>query len=394
MSDSTASPEPVTPRPRRRNWIPFSIVLLIGISLAVYRYMVTRPEYRFAIAKQSIASRDWESAEWLAARLEGAGREDLSILLRAEVRIQRADPNGALELLNRFPTEGERRADAAAMVGRCLMGLNRPQQAFSAFRLALELEPNHIEARRGAAQIAYNIGQLETAIGHLQALIELDPRDGKPRKLLGDIQADLGRHALAVDAYRAARDCELVSNLREEVTLSLATSLAKLNRFEEMLAIAQDPGTSPEWAVLHVKARRGLGHGAEARVVAEAALTKFTGSHELLAMLGQLELDEGHTQAAVKVLKQAYALAPRDYPVCLLLSQAFAADGNKAEADRLGKQAEDLRADLELITKLTGEAEQKPWDATVRRRLAEVCERMGNTAMAKQWRELASQLER
>lgn len=395
--DVSASPAVDPHKPRRRIGIPVSIVLLVAAILAWYRFTITRPDYRYASAMASIANRQWDSAEWMAARLESAGRNDLAILIRAESWIQRGDPAAAFGLLHDYPPEGARRDEAAAKVGRSLMGLHRPRQAYAAFRLALELQPDHAEARRGSAQIAYNLGQLDTAKEHLRQLIALEPGDGKPRKLLGDIQADLGQHEPAVEAYRGALDAKLTSALVQDVRLSLAKSLAKLGRFDELLKVREEAlraggDESAEWAALHVEALRAGGQNDKARAAVEAAVKNFPKSPALHALLGQLELDAGRSAAAATALAKAHELAPRDYPTCLLYSQTLAADGRTAEAERFAKLAEVLQKDLELITKLTSEAERKPWDAAVRLQLAEVSERMGNSEMAEQWRAAAAAL--
>ncbi|MBL8868100.1 MAG: tetratricopeptide repeat protein [Gemmataceae bacterium] len=404
MADSVVPPASDPPPSRtargtrRGFWFRLALGLLAIGSITAWRYTLTRPNYRYRKANEAITQKDWDGVRWYAERLAAAGRDDLAMLALAEMELQRGEPLAAAERLARFPDTGDRAA-AAVMVGRAMMGLHRPRDAGAAFRLALELRPDSIEARRGAAQLAYNIGQLDTAVAHLEQLLVLDAVDGKPAKLLGDIQSDLGRHDEAIAAYRESLVRELPVVVRREAERSLANSLGKRGRFDELLALWMDSNAAgasndAEWSALRGEAYRGTGSPEDARRIVDSALKSFPPTSRLLALRGQLELDSGDVRAAVKSLEAAVALAPADYPMRLALSQAYAADGRKDDADRAARKAEELRLDLELITKLTGEAEQKPWDAPVRRQLADVCERMGNTAMARQWRELADQLSR
>lgn len=396
MNDASSNS---APRPRRGLWVRLALLVAVIAAFAGWRYRVSRPDFRFERARAAIAIKDWDAANWYANRLEAAGRDDLNVLVLAEASYQRGDAVAALDVLQRYPEDGTRRAGAAVLVGNCLLGLNRLREASSAFRLALQLEPDNLEAHRGAAQVAYNVGQLETSALHLARILELDDRDGKPRKLLGDIHADLGRHDEAVKAYRAAIDRDLAGTFRADAYRSLAASLAKLRKYDEVLATwdeAKSKGVrdDAEWSALRVEALRGAGRGGEARKLVVASIGDHPGSAALLMLRGQLDLDDGRSADAVRSLEEAHRLAPRDYPLGLLLSQAYAADGRKADADRIAKVAEELRQDLELVTKLTDEAEKKPWDAAIRLQLAEVCERMGNAAMAKQWRETAAMLKK
>ncbi len=311
---------------------------------------------------------------------------------------QRGDPGKALERLSRFPETGDR-SEAAVLVARCLMSLNRPREAAEAFALAMQLRPDHVEAYRGAAQIAYNVGQMNTAILLLERLLDLDPTEGKPARLLGDIQADMGRYEPAAAAYELALSRRLDDDLRDATYRAWATVLGSGRRYDEMLAVCElvrkrGIPVDVEWSALRGEALRGSGKLAEARAHVEAALRTFPNSPPHLSLFAQLELDDGRAESAVKALETAVDQTPQAYPLVLLLSQAYTAAGRKSDAEKTAERAEKLRMDLDLITSLTKESDKRPWDAALRRELAEVCERMGNTEMAAKWRETAKTLDR
>jgi tetratricopeptide (TPR) repeat protein len=390
------SPPASPSRSRRRLWLRAGLAIVLVGALVGWRYWMTRPAHRYDRARAAIALKDWDAALWQAERLESAGRNDLEILIRAEVLIQRGDPGGALERLAKFPETGDR-SEAAVMVARCLMSLNRPREAAEAFALAMRLKPDHVEAYRGAAQIAYNVGQLDTAVVLLERLLELDPHDGKPARLLGDIQADMGRYEAAAVAYETALARPLDADLRDATYRAWATVLGSGRRYEEMLSVCDDVRkrgipVDVEWSALRGEALRGSGKLAEAREHVEAALRAYPGSPPHLSLFAQLELDDGRAESAVTALESAVSQTPQVYPLVLLLSQAYTAAGRKSDAEKMGERAEKLRTDLDIITTLTKESDKRPWDAALRRELADVCERMGNAEMAAKWRETAKML--
>ena len=71
-----------------------------------------------------------------------------------------------------------------------------------------------------------------------------------------------------------------------------------------------------------------------------------------------------------------------------------AAAGRTGDATRTLARVEELRADLDRITALSREAMEKPWDADVRVRLAELCDRMGKPELAAMWRNAAAACRR
>lgn len=372
--------------------------LVVVGAVAGWRLRVARPESRYERARAAIAVKDWDGADWYAERLAAAGRDDLHILVRAEMAYQRGDAAAALERLAAFPETGDR-AEAALLVARCLTTLNRLEDAARTYDLAIRLKPESAEAYRGAAQLAYNIGQLGMAVYFLERLIKLDTVDGKPARLLGDIQADLGRFDEAASAYEIALARSLDPNLLDTTYRSRASVLGSSRRYDEMLAVcdaAKRRGSAEdaEWATLRGEALWGGGQLSQAREVVEAGLKASPKSPPLLSLLAQLELHDGRPESAVAALERALERPPRAYPQVLLLSQAYAAAGRKADADRIAREAESLRKDMDLITELTKAADLRPWDAGLRLEMADVCERLGNREMAAKWREIAGMMKK
>ncbi|MCX7324098.1 MAG: hypothetical protein NTZ14_06595, partial [Hyphomicrobiales bacterium] len=61
-----------------------------------------------------------------------------------------------------------------------------------------------VEAHRGLAVIAYDLGELSKALVHLKRVSELDPKDSRPSRLSGLINKDMSQDPDAEAAYREA----------------------------------------------------------------------------------------------------------------------------------------------------------------------------------------------
>ena len=375
-------------------------VLLIATVAVVagWRYRVTRPDYRFERGLQAVRDRDWRTADRLADRLAAAGQEDLAHLLRGEALYARKDPGAALTECNRVRGDGgPNHLRAAALSGRCHLDLDEPTEAQRAFAFVVRQQPENADAHRGLAAAAYDLGQMGDAIAHLEEVIRLDPADYRPHRLMGNIYRDLGDREKAEPAYREAlRLGGGPPAVRQEIEFDLAEGLVQQARFADALETlaAVDGGAEPppQLVALRAEALRGLGRGPEAIALVDRALADYPDG-VFYRLRGQLYLDQGDAADAVPMLEQAARLYRRPYQAYFLLAQAYAQVGRKADADRAARRAEEIRHDLEAATDLNRQALERPRDASVRLRLAEISERLGDADMAAVWRRAAAQLQ-
>lgn len=399
MSPEPAPPLPVqmspVARPRAlllrralRLAIVLALVLAVG-SFGAKRYRETRPEYRFARGQEAVAAGQWDRAEGYADAL-AADRPEHAALIRAEVLLRTGRPADALALLNTVRT-AELRSDAAVFSARCYRALGNLPEARRLYTFVLSENADHADAHRGLAAIAYDLGQLDRAADHLERVAGLDPRDGRPHRLLGLIYKDLAQLEPAETAYREALRRSLPDDTRREVRLELGETLARLTRYADALEVLT--GEAPHdaaWVAVRVECLRALNRRTEATTQLDAGLRDFSTAAPLWRLRGQLALDGTHTDEAIKALEQAVTLAPADEQARYLLGQAYTAAGRPADADREFQRRDEIRADLTRITDLTKEAMDKPWDPAVRLRLAEVCDRLEKPDLAKMWRTAAA----
>src|SRR5262249_48207264 len=151
------------------------------------------PEYRFQRGREAVQRGDWDEAETFAARLDASGAANLAHLLRGESLLTQDRPTEALRELNKVRDEGEVRRKAACLSGRCLLALGQRREAHRAFSFVLEQDYDDVDAHRGMAALAYDLGNLGPALDHLEQVARLAPRDGRPHRLMGLINTYLGK---------------------------------------------------------------------------------------------------------------------------------------------------------------------------------------------------------
>jgi tetratricopeptide (TPR) repeat protein len=361
--------------------------------VGVWRHQVTRPDYRLAQGEEAIRAKDWERVTSLLEKLESSGHQNHAHLLRGTALHARQHPDLALAELNKIRDEGAIHLRAAALSGRCLLELGNLPEAHRVFSYVLAQQPDHIDSHRGLAAVAYDLGQLDLAVEHLERVAELDSADSRPHRLTGLIYKDLAEYEKAGVAYREALRRGVATGDEGKVRLELAEVLIRLGQFTGALqtldAAPAAARENPEQVVHRAEALRGLARAKEAAELLDREIRK----HEtagLFRLRGQLYLDEGNVAEAAKVLERAVALDQCDQQAHYLLAQAYAGLGRAGDAQRESARVEQLQKQLEQITNLTNEAMAKPWDAAVRVRLADLSDAMGKPDLAKMWRAAAA----
>lgn len=379
-----------------RRAITFAILIAAGVGAAAWRYHITRPAYRLARGEDAIAERDWKTAAEYADRLSKSGQTDVAHLLLAEMYYARQEHDQVIAECNQISDAGTIRVRAVVLTGKSLLQLGEMQEADRAFRFAIQQDEDCVDAHRGCAAIAYEMGQFSRAEEHLRQVMRLDPSDSRPHRMLAEIMRSTGKTSAAIAAYQEALRIGngLSSTARDEVQRELCELLAIAYRFSELLALvdAADPADQERTPLIgyRIEALRGLHRQAEAKALADRALENSPNA-TVYRLRGQLHLEDGNGQAALSLLEKAAAAAPHDYHTQFLLGQAYAACGRSADADRANARANELRQNVEQTYDLLHEAMARPWDAEVRLRLAELAEQSGDNNSAAQWRRAAAQ---
>jgi predicted Zn-dependent protease len=215
-----------------------------------------------------------------------------------------------------------------------------------------------------------------------------------PYRFIGHIAKDLERTSEAVTAYEKALERELAAADAHDVRANLAELLVKQNQYARALQVLGDDGRmvpeTPKVLALRAECLWGQGRLTDARTVLDLALPRHPDAGDLLRLRAKLHLEAGEPQAAASVLERALEIDRHDAPGRYQLAQAYERLGRRGDADRQRALLKETHTYLDEITRLTREAMASPWDASVRQRLADVCEKLNKPDLAAMWRRAAA----
>jgi tetratricopeptide (TPR) repeat protein len=379
------------------------VVLGLAVAAGVWWYQTTQPDSRLRRGREAVRRGEWEQAEQLVRLLSAAGDRDHANLLRAEIAFGRAKPfldqdqaeavapllRQALEACNQIRDRGDLRLQAAALTGQCLLYLKDPVGAERALGFVLEHQPDHADAHRGLAAIYFDQGALMRSVHHLEEVARLDGQDGRPHRLMGLIYNNLNQPAQAVPCYEEALRRTLPSRLAQEVRIELAECLVKQSQYAEALRTLEgcdrQTGQLAEVLALRGDCLRGLGQTAQANTLLDSALESHPRSPELLRLRARLYRDSGATAREADLLARAVEIDRHDYTSRYQLAQAYEGLGRTADAAEQRRLAEQTKGYLAELAQLQDEALGKPWDAAIRKRLAELCQKLDKPDEARRW---------
>jgi tetratricopeptide (TPR) repeat protein len=362
-------------------------------ALAFEHFRITASDYRLQRGLEAARAGDYANATHYADLLDAAGEGGRRHLLLAEIHFQRGQFDRALAALRGAAVEGEFRVRAADLTARCLLGVGDRPAAEQAFRAFLALRPDDVDAHRFLAIIYYDQGDSGRALPHLEALARLDSADARPHRLTGLIYKDLDQWSEAVEGYREALRRHLDGPAAAEVRTELAECLLKQQQATEALEALADLDT-PEADALRVEALLLLGRTADAEHLLDEALRKTQSQHaDLQRLQAERHLAHNRPAEAARVLEPVVAAHPNDDRARYQLALAYARMGRDADAREQNRLVDQTRARLTELSDLNRAALRDPWDAGVRRRLAELCEQLGKQQLAEMWHRAAEACE-
>jgi tetratricopeptide (TPR) repeat protein len=362
---------------------------LLGMG-AVFWYRFTRPDHLLQRGQQALHQGDLDQAERLAARLEKAGHKDHAHLLRCELFFRLHDYAKAVDEFNQVQDQGDLLVQASALCGRWfLLELHRPAEAERFLRFVVSRQPDHMDAHRGLATLYYDQRAWVPAVLHLLRWAELDPRDGRAHRFMGLIYKDLDQTSPAIAGYEEALRRELAPAVVEEVKEELAECLVAQSHYERALALlegrADRSDEVPKLVALRAESLWGLGRTSEAQALLDQALANHARAPELLLLRAKVYLHTNEAEAAIPLLERAVEIDRHDYAARYQLAQAYQAQGRRADAAEQRRLADQTKESLLQLTNLVKKASDKPWDASVRTRLAETCQMLGKPDLAAMW---------
>ena len=178
------------------------------------------------------------------------------------------------------------------------------------------------------------------------------------------------------------------------VRKELVGCLVKRSLYNRALAVLEEFSPLPEDAAaveaLRAECHVGLGKPAEAQVLLDNALELYQDNVDLYRLRAKLHIEAKEYAQAVGLLEQALRTDPHDYESRYQLVVALRRLGRKEEADKQQRINDEVLLDIKERDLLSREAMNKPWDASLRLKLARMWRKVNRPDMAEMWERAAA----
>lgn len=264
------------------------------------------------------------------------------------------------------------------------MSQNDATKAETAFRQAIEIQPEVEAAHRGLGIALRDQGRLDEAFRELRTATQLDPKDSDAHYTLGSVAWTLSlpsNQRLGKTRGLSSADYQALAGVEFSKALSLSPRdpLLRINlallyldskRGQDAIQQAEEAvRIAPDNASTHVVLGRCYAASGEAEKGAkeyEAATRLDPRNGQAYLELGELRMAQHRNEQAEEYLRQAIQVSPQLAPAYSELARVLTAEGNSAEA----------RALLEKSVSLDSEDWQGQYD------LAVLLNQAGETARA------------
>lgn len=196
--------------------------------------------------------------------------------------------------------------------GRVLVNMNRQKEALEAYRHAISLQASFIPALEGAAEIEYDSGNSQ-AEETLHRIVTLQPDNQPAHAMLAELAYERHDCKNAVAHFDRAPD---PVNQKSEALQQFGACLFKLNEPDQAAtmfrrAVSLDPGNSDAAFDLGLSLLEA-GHPADAIDALRPLADEPLPESDVLNLLGEAYESAHQTQEAIKVLRRAVELYPKD----------------------------------------------------------------------------------
>lgn len=234
-----------------------------------------RTSLALASLSKGQANEAFESLQSLAASDKG----DTADLALISAHLRRGEFDAALKAVERLEKKRPGAPNVALLRGAALNGRGDIAAARLAFESVLKSEPKHVAAIGNLVKLDLAERRFDAARSRLQALIDATPRDSTPRLMM-----------LEVLERQGAKPSELMTVIDQALQANSGDAAAYI-------------------AKMALQGRAGDVKGAAS--TAQLAISRISGSAELLDAAGRALAQSGDYQQALSVFKQLSQLWPR-----------------------------------------------------------------------------------
>jgi tetratricopeptide (TPR) repeat protein len=303
--------------------------------------------------------------QFAAARKIDPGSEDTALNM-ARLYTEQGDAKRAIEVLNGLPDE-DKTGKTEFVLGATYDRLKDSKDAIAAYKKALELEPDNLDAERALAKALLDDNQLTPALQAYQDIAAGDPTDPEAYLRISEIERRQGSYEEALTTLKKAKS--LVSD-NVEVSFNEGLLDDALGRYDDAAKVfeklvADSEHTSGQYTDSE-KNNRSIFLERLAIIYREENQTdKAIAVYQQMAALGgdyadhayESEVDayrDAHEyEKATQVAREAAAKEPKNRGVKLMLAGQLADNGHAEEGIDLAKSMlNKTPADLEVYRAL------------------------------------------
>lgn len=344
------------------------------------------PQERFERALAAFENGDFAELDAQARALRGVdGYQDHVHLLDGMILLRADRLSAALDEFQQAWHNPEVRDTALTLGGEALYRLGRLGDARGVLTSAVSFDSDRVDAYRWLAATEYDLGAMDDALANLQKVSELAPDDPRPYRLRGLILKDYEEFAQAVEAYRECLERNPDAETAQTVRSELADSLIALHRYDEALGVLAECAETPDTWAARAECELALGRPARARQLVERTLEAQPDHAAALMLAGDLALEDGRYDEALRMLLKARDAAPYDYVVRTKLAQVYRLQGDMERADEELAEMQRLRELRLRFARLHEQAMVDDSDAELRYELGLVAMQLGRTDLARSW---------
>jgi tetratricopeptide (TPR) repeat protein len=314
-----------------------------------------------------------------------AGFELQHAFFDASLKMQDGDAGEAMRLAMSAQEHPDVEVESRVLAGEAAYQLGAQGNAKLFWEDALARDPECVAAHQWLGVLYYDLGAMDEALLHLQAVSELSPTDHRPDRLMGLINRDYERPGVAIPHYLESLKRAPNQIGVESLWLELAECQIKQREFD---AAMKSLGNCSETAWrnrLTARCLMNLGSLDDARLLAEKVLRAEPQGLEALKLNAEISLLDGNVERAAEFFKLGVEASPFDYNARTQLAQVLGRLGRDDEAAVHTQRAEELQVIWQRFSELHIEAINRPTDAEVRYEMGTLAKQLGKPELAATW---------
>ncbi len=370
--------------------------LLVMIATGVAFWVRPLPDYDYRMGWDALNKGEWTRVSQCISRLRQSDQHANHVrLLRGGLLLRIGDAKGALVELARVRADGELRERALLLSIEAWYVQKRWTEAAQVAHELLRQNAEHPEAHRWLGAIAYDLGAMDLAETHLQAVARLLPTEYAAYRLMGLMHNDFELYKEAIADYRAALERQPPPGVVVELRSGLAKAQAKQNDFAaalDTLTELSDAEFNAELLALRAACLWNLDRKDEARRSLARGKAADPDAEEVLLQDARFAIDEDRTEDAIAALRRILKADPHHALARYDLALALRRLGRTNEADTEMARRNESQDLFERMVNLNKRAFYEPTNAALRDELATVCEQLGKKELAAMWRDAARAL--